>query len=132
MATYDGKTDWRPYNLQFTHIVNRYKWSPEQRLDKLIECLRDKALKFYSVKTKTVQENYDQLCKKMVIDGHPDTPEAFVEIVTIDAFLKGCTDKKAALTAMDKNPNTIDEAMQYVEMCRYQPKGDFGNKENRH
>jgi len=65
MATYDGKTDWRPYFLQFTHIANRYKWSPEQRLDKLIECLRDKALKFYSVKTKTVQENYDQLCKKI-------------------------------------------------------------------
>jgi hypothetical protein len=31
----------------------------------------------------------------MAIDGHPDTPEAFLEIVTIDAFLKGCTDKKA-------------------------------------
>jgi len=51
----------------------------------------------------------------MAIDGHPDTPETFVEIVIIDAFLKGCTDKKAALTAMDKNPNTIDEAMQYVK-----------------
>ena len=153
MATYDGKTNWRPYFLQFTHIANRYKWSPEQKLDKLIEWLRDKALKFYSFKTKTVQENYDQLCKKindrfgrkdmphilrrqlqdikqeqeesleefaertqeMAIDGHPDTPEAFVEIVTIDAFLKGCTDKKAALAAMEKNPNTSDEAMQCVK-----------------
>ena len=51
----------------------------------------------------------------MAIDGHPDTPEAFVEIVTIDAFLKGCTDKKAGLAAMEKNPNTSDEAMQCVK-----------------
>ncbi|CAG2214771.1 unnamed protein product [Mytilus edulis] len=35
-----------------------------------------------------------------------DTPEEFVEILAmaIDAFMKGCLDKKAAVTAMDKNP----------------------------
>ncbi|CAG2209805.1 unnamed protein product [Mytilus edulis] len=131
----------------------KYKWTPQHRLDKLIECLRDKALKFYSVKAKGVQEDYDKLCNKlnerfgrrdlphiirrqlqdlkqdqdetleeytertqeMATDGYPDTPEAFVEIVAIDAFLKGCLDKKAALTAMDKNPTTLDESMQYVK-----------------
>ncbi|CAC5415563.1 comEA [Mytilus coruscus] len=127
LATYDEKTDWRPYFLQFSHIANRYKWTPQNRLDKLIECLRDKALKFYSVKAKGVQEDYDKLCNKlnerfgrrdlphiirrqlqdlkqdqdetleeytertqeMATDGYPDTPEEFVEIVAIDAFLKG-------------------------------------------
>lgn len=42
-------------------------------------------------------EEFAERTQEMAIDGHPDTPEAFVEIVTIDAFLKGCTDKKAAL-----------------------------------
>jgi len=36
--TYDGQINWRPYFLQFTHFANRYRWSPKQRLDKLIEC----------------------------------------------------------------------------------------------
>lgn len=153
MSTYDGKTDWRPYFLQFTHIADRYKWTPEQRLDNLIECLRDKALKFFSVKAKTVQGDYNLLCNKlmerfgrkdlphimrrqlhdlkqeaeesieefaertqeMATDGFPDTAEAFIEIMAIDTFLRGCLDKKAALTAIDKNPNTIDKALQYVK-----------------
>ncbi|CAC5377523.1 unnamed protein product [Mytilus coruscus] len=154
MATYDGKTDLRPYFLQLSHIASRYKWTPQHRLDKLIECLRDKAQKFYSVKVKGVQEDYDKLCnmlnerfgrrdlphiirrqmqdlkqdqdetfeeytertQEIVTDEYPDTPEEFVEIeiVAIDAFLKGCIDKKAALTATDKNPTTLDESMQYV------------------
>jgi hypothetical protein len=38
-----------------------------------------------------------------------------VEIIAIDAFLKGCTDKKAAITAMDKNPATLDQALQFVK-----------------
>lgn len=166
MSKYDGKSDWRPYFLQFTHIANRYNWTPEQRLDKLLELLCDKALKFYSVKSKTVQLDYDLLCTKlmdrfgrrdlphiirrqlqdlkqdaeetieefaeraqeMATDGYPDTPEPFVEIVAIDSFLKGCHDKKAALTAMDKNPSTIDEALQFVKSAITNQRVIFGLK----
>ncbi|CAG2207198.1 unnamed protein product [Mytilus edulis] len=46
MSTYDGRSDWRPYLVQFNHIANRYNWTNQNRLDKLIECLRDRALKF--------------------------------------------------------------------------------------
>lgn len=166
MATYDGRSDWRPYFLQFSHIANRYKWTPEQRLDKLIECLRDKALKFYSVKAKSVQEDYMQLCTKinerfgrrdlphiirrqlqelkqqveesleeyaertqeMAIDGYPETPEEFVEIVAVDAFLQGCSEKKAALTAMDKNPTTLHYALQYVKSAATNQRIILGSK----
>ncbi|CAG2217872.1 unnamed protein product [Mytilus edulis] len=65
MSTYDGRNDWRPYYLQFSTIADRCKWQSEQRLYKLIECLRDKALKFYSSRPKFVQTNYESLCKKM-------------------------------------------------------------------
>ena len=48
LSTFDGKAEWKPHYMQFIHIANRYKWDNKQRLDKLIECLRDKALKYYS------------------------------------------------------------------------------------
>ncbi|XP_071136601.1 cilia- and flagella-associated protein 45-like [Mytilus edulis] len=152
MSTYDGRNDWRPYYLQFSTIADRCKWQSEQRLYKLIECLRDKALKFYSSRPKLVQTNYESLCKKMeerfgrkepphivrrllqdlkqeqeesleefaeraqelATDGYPDTPDNFVQTLATDAFLKGCVDKRAALTAMDKNPDALDQAVQYV------------------
>ena len=51
MGTSTGKEVWRPYFLQFCHIANKYEWSDQDRLDKLIECLRDRALKFLDNKT---------------------------------------------------------------------------------
>jgi len=48
MPMYDGKIEWKPYHLQFQHIANRYRWNDEQKLDKFIECLQDKALKVFS------------------------------------------------------------------------------------
>ena len=47
MRTFIGKEDGRPYFLQFCHIVNNYNWSDKDRLDKLIECLIDRALNFF-------------------------------------------------------------------------------------
>ena len=166
MSTYDGKNDWRPYHLQFSTIADRYKWNTEQRLFKLIECLRDKALKFYSSRPKFVQTNYEALCKKMderfgrkemphivrrllqdlkqeldesleeyaeraqelAIDGYPDTPDKFVQTLATDAFLKGCQDKRAALTAIDKNPENLDQAVQYVKGAMANQKVIMGTK----
>lgn len=153
MGTYDGHGDWRPYFVQFNHIANRYKWTTQDRLDKLIECLRDRALNFFTSKPKSIQEDYSAICKKMderfgrkdlpqvirrqlqdlrqqpdeslneyaeraqdlATDGYPGTPDAFIQIVATDAFLKGCSDKQAALTTMDKDPDTLDKALQYVK-----------------
>ena len=36
-------------------------------------------------------------------------------MVASDAFLKGCQDKRAALTAMDKDPENLDRAAQLVK-----------------
>ncbi|CAG2200321.1 unnamed protein product [Mytilus edulis] len=64
LAIFDGKSDWRPYFLQFSTIADRYKWSDEQRLFKLIELLRDRALKYYSNRVKSLQANYKLFCQK--------------------------------------------------------------------
>ena len=65
MGTFTGKEDWRPYFQQFCHIANKYEWSDQDRLDKLIECLRDRALKYFTTRPKFVQDNYKLTCKKM-------------------------------------------------------------------
>ena len=40
MATFDGKSEWNPYLVQFNIIANRYYWNIEQRLERLVESLR--------------------------------------------------------------------------------------------
>ncbi|CAC5396879.1 unnamed protein product [Mytilus coruscus] len=135
LAIFDGKSEWKPYFMQFNHIARTYEWSNEQKLNRLIECLRDKALKFVSTRQETVQKNYDMLVQKLsqrfgnkdlphtirrqlqevrqfvdesieefaeriqelATDGYLNTPENVVDTIAVDAFLKGCTDKKAAL-----------------------------------
>ncbi|XP_056014940.1 interaptin-like [Ostrea edulis] len=153
LSTYDGKIEWRPYFIQFNHIAKKYSWPESEKLDKFIECLRDKALKFFSSRSDTVQSNFNQLCQQMKerfdkrdqphiirrqlqeIKQHPDEiieefaeriedlategykgmPEYFMSTVTIDAFLRGCNEKRAALVTLDKDPNTLDEAMQHMK-----------------
>ena len=153
MSTFDGKSDWRPFYTQFTHIASRYKWTDQQRLDKLIECLRDRALKYFSSRPAEDQDSFKKLSAKlderfgkkdlphiirrqlqdikqdpddsieefadkvqeMTTDGYPDTPDNCRQTVAIDAFLRGCQNKQAALTAMDKNPLTLDDAIQHMK-----------------
>ena len=47
MASFDGKSEWNPYLVQFNMIASRYNWNNDQRLERLVESLRDKALKYY-------------------------------------------------------------------------------------
>ncbi|CAC5419027.1 unnamed protein product [Mytilus coruscus] len=168
LATFDGKGDWRPYFLQFSTIADRYKWTDEQRLFKLVELLRDRALKYYSNRVKSLQANYKLFCQKfkekfgkkelphilrrllqdlrqetdenlkdfaerakeLAVDGYPDTPEKFAETLATDAFLRGCLDKRAALVAMDKNPESLDQAVQFVCSAAANQKVIMGGKKS--
>jgi len=57
--------DWLLYLLQFERISKKYKWSEEDELDKLIECLRARALIFFSTWSKTVQNHFQAMCTQM-------------------------------------------------------------------
>lgn len=48
LSTYDGTTERRPCLIQFDHIAKKYNWSDAEKLDKLIEFQRDRALNFFS------------------------------------------------------------------------------------
>lgn len=65
LATFDGRSEWCTFKIQFDRIADKYKWSDDQRLERLIESLRDKALKLYCTCAKPVQNNYSDLCKKL-------------------------------------------------------------------
>jgi hypothetical protein len=46
----------------------------------------------------------------MATDGYSEATEDIVELMAVDAFLKGCNDKKTGLDAMDENPSGIDHS----------------------
>jgi hypothetical protein len=92
MGTFTGKEDWRPYFLQFCHIANDYKWSDQDRLDKLIEC-----------------------AQYLAVYWLPGTSDDFIHIVATDVFFKGCQVKRAALVAMYKDPENLDRAVKFVK-----------------
>ena len=64
-STFDGNQDWRPFYLQFELTAKRYGWSAEVKLDRLIELLRDKALKYFSTLTESDREDYGKLVGKL-------------------------------------------------------------------
>lgn len=47
----------------------------------------------------------------MATDGYSEATADIVELMAVDAFFKGCNDKKAGLAAMDKNPSRIDQTL---------------------
>jgi vacuolar-type H+-ATPase subunit E/Vma4 len=56
-------------------------------------------------------EELTERVQEMATDGYNKATEDFVELMAVDAFLKGCNDKKAGLATMDKNPSRIDQAL---------------------
>ena len=60
-------------------------------------------------------EEFAELVQEMVTKGYPDAPESVIDTITIDTFLKGIENKRVALTAMDKDPTTLESALQLVK-----------------
>lgn len=63
---------------------------------------------------KTVEECTEQV-QEMVTEGYPDAPENVIDTIATDTFLKGIENKRAAFTAMDKDPTTLENALQLVK-----------------
>lgn len=63
---------------------------------------------------KTVEEFAEQV-QEMATEGHPDATESVIDTIATDTFLKGIGNKRAALTAMDKDPTTFESALQLVK-----------------
>lgn len=54
----------RPYFIHFNYIAKKYMWNERETLDKLIICLTEKAIKFFSSRSEKVQNDVKLLCHK--------------------------------------------------------------------
>ena len=74
-------------------------------------------------------ERYLAHLQKMILRAYPDTQtRQLSNPMFVDTFLKGCQDKAPALTACDKNLETIEEAYKYVKLSGQHCKAIFGKK----
>ena len=60
-------------------------------------------------------EEFSQRVHFKVMDEFPGAKERTIEQLAVEHFLKGCTDRKAASIAMDKNPSKIHRAVKYTK-----------------
>lgn len=59
---------------------------------------------------KTVEEFAEQV-QEMISTGYSDAPESVIDTIATDAFLNCIENKRAALTVMDKDPDTLESAL---------------------
>ena len=65
MATYDGDSTWNAFLFQFKRTAKRYGWSKSTKLDRLMMCLRGKAVDFVKTRPKRVTTNFKRLVRHM-------------------------------------------------------------------
>ena len=51
---------------------------------------------------------------KVTSEGYVGMTGQWVQALAVDAFLMGCLDKRSALSSMNKEPQTIDEAVKLM------------------
>ena len=50
----------------------------------------------------------------MAAYGYSGMGGEWIQMLAVDAFLMGCTDKRSARSALDRDPKTVDEALEEV------------------
>ena len=70
---------------------------------------------------------------RMAADGCSGMGGECIQVLAVDAFLMGCTDKRSARSSLDRNPKTVDEAVSLMRRfhghvkalsCRIAPRED--------
>ena len=76
-------------------------------------------------------EQFAQRCQTLARDGFRKDSERTIEKVAMDAFLHGCSDRRAALMAGEKNIQSMRELVQSVEHSVQNAKAILGDKKVR-
>ena len=66
LQSFDG-TNWNAYKIQFTETAAMFDWDNQQKIDNLLLHVRGKALKFFSTRPSSVQNNFIQMMDQMSI-----------------------------------------------------------------
>ena len=153
LDTFKGEpSTWRPFIFYFEQMAKTYRWRGKEKRNRLMACMRGKALEFLSTRDRETRHDYHRLKKALNRRfGYTDTPsssrkelffvkqlegesleefaekvyrltsrgyqgvdETYVQEFAAEAFLRGCKDKVAALSAADKKPKTLRKAVRMV------------------
>ena len=71
-------------------------------------------------------EEFAERCQSLANDAWADDNQDMADRSAMDAFLHGVLDTESAYSAMDKNPATVDEALDIVKRALHNWKALFG------
>ena len=91
-----------------------------------------RGLQFINQEENESLEDYCQGVHFLVMDGYPGAREKTIEHLSVEHFLRGCLDKRAAEVAMDKTPQEIHKAVQCVKDAINNRKAIYGKSSTGH
>ena len=154
MQEFHGESDrWASFKFQFKQAAHSFKWDERTKLDRLLSCLRNKAVEYIQKRPKGTLKDYRKLMKdlqqrygqkdppstsrrqlsyakqeeaedleeyaervhQLVIDGFPGVDNDNIQLLAVDAFLRGCNNKFAAVLASGHKLKTLRKAVRKVK-----------------
>ncbi len=87
------------------------------------------ARKELSAVRQTEGESVEEFSRKvgsLALDGYTTMDQQSLSELSVEAFLRGVSDKYAARHVLEKDPKTISEALQSMKECQANNKAIFG------
>ena len=75
-------------------------------------------------------EEFAECTQELTADGYPEAPDIVVNTIAMDAFLKGCSEKWATLTVMDRNTLTLHVVLSMVKNAVHNQHVLLGSKKS--
>ena len=85
-------------------------------------------LKVIQQKPEEELEEFAACCHQLATDTWGDISMEAVDCATIDAFLHGTIDSKAAWSAMQWSPQNIDDAFEYLQQAMHNQKSSLSSR----
>lgn len=60
-------------------------------------------------------EEFAERTQSLSVEGYPGAPSKVTDAVAVDAFLRGCREKQAALITMEKEPKSVHKALKNLK-----------------
>ncbi|XP_061191756.1 uncharacterized protein LOC133199998 [Saccostrea echinata] len=154
LPTYEGKEDIEVFLVPFERLAERYNWMETEKIDRLYESLKGKAMWYVCSLPKALTANYisirDSLTKRfgrkdppatvrrklaeirqkgesndefgeevrrLITQAYPGTDLEMQDQLAAESFLRGYRNTRIAYDVLNRNPKTLNEA---IELVTYQ------------
>ena len=72
-------------------------------------------------------DEFAERVQQLAYEAHPKAADRTINDASVDSFLRGCKDKRAALKAMDRDPTTLAKAITLVKAAIHSRRALFGD-----